>query len=182
MARYAKAILFTWFLSAQGALAASSASVDFSAQISDGSCELTLSDTTLNFGVHLRSKVQDASTVMMLPLTAAIRCSGATSPSLTVTGTPYTMAGLSRPVVFRDADSAASGVGFMVRRDTGGISQSNFYSMDSALANGEPVTLNAIGEATWQNESFLLGLVRAGSLPVTPGTVKAILTFTVAYE
>ncbi|AHG21730.2 hypothetical protein Z042_20555 [Chania multitudinisentens RB-25] len=163
-------------------LAANTASVDFSAQISDGSCELTLSEPHLSYGVHRRSDVQASTTVMLLPLTAGIQCSGATTPTIKVSGVPYTPAPVSRAVIFRDADSAAKGVGFMVRRDTGGITTGNFFNTDAALVNGEAVTLSAVAEETLHSEPFLLGLVRAGNEPVTPGTIKATLTFTVAYE
>lgn len=162
--------------------AADTAAVEFSAQISDGSCDLTLSDTALSYGVHRMSDMQPASTVRVLPLTASIQCNGATTPTLSVSGTTYIPASVPQAVIFRDADSAASGVGFMVRRDTGGINTGNFYNTGAALVNRVPVTLAAVAEQTLHNEPLLLGLVRAGSEPVTPGAVKATLTFKVIYE
>ncbi|CNI73511.1 fimbrial protein [Yersinia intermedia] len=162
--------------------AADTTTVEFSAQISDGSCELTLSETALSYGIYRMTDAQAASTAGLLPLTATIQCSGATIPTLSVSGTAYTSASVPQAVIFRDADSVASGVGFMVRRDTGGITLGNFYDTGAALVNGTPVTLPAVAEQAVYNAPLLLGLVHAGSEPVTPGTVKASLTFKVTYE
>ena len=182
MARLTESVLVVGMLFTGCVQAGESAQVEFSAQISDGSCEMTLSDTSLMYGVHRRTDIQGMSTVMLQPLTAAIRCSGATTPSLSVTGTPYPGFLASRPVVFRDAASEATGVGFMIRRDMGGINDSNFYDESEALANGESVLLSPVGESVWQSEVFLLGLVHAGNEVVTPGVIRATLTFTVSYE
>lgn len=103
---------------------------------------------------------------------------GRPAPTLSVSGTSYTASPVPRAVIFRDADSVADGVGFMVYHDTGGISTGNFYDTRAALANDEPVTLAAIAGETVRNEPQLLGLVRAGSEPITSAT----LTFRVTYE
>lgn len=165
-----------------GAWTADTETVTFRAQISDGSCELTLSETALSYGEHRINDLPPASTASLLPLTAGIRCSGATTPTLSVRGNVYTPGSIPQEVLFRDADSAASGVGFMVRRDTGGITADNFYNPGAALVNGVPFTLSAVAEASVHHEPLLLGLVRAGNAPVTPGIVKATLTFKVIYE
>ncbi|MFC0226307.1 fimbrial protein [Serratia aquatilis] len=163
-------------------LAANTTAVEFRAQISDGSCELMLSETALSYGVHRVSDLQAASTASLLPLTAGIQCSGATTPTLSISGNTYTTASVPQQALFRDADSVASGVGFMVRRDNGGITAGNFYNPSAALVNGVPVTLPAVTEGSVHKEPLLLGLVRAGNEPVTPGIVKATLTFKVTYE
>lgn len=174
--------LLAGFLTPMLLHAADTTSVEFSAQISDGSCEIILSDTGLSYGMHRVSDAQLNSTLRVLPLTAIITCSGPTIPTLTVSGTPLAALPTPRKVIFRDVDSVANGVGFMVRRDTGGLSNSNFYNTDAALANGESVTLAAIPGETMRNEPLLLGLVRVGNESVTPGNIKATLTFRVTYE
>lgn len=174
--------LLACLLPAVWALAADTASVEFSAQISDGSCELTLSETTLSYGIYRVRDLQAARAVSLLPLTASIQCSGATTPTLSVSGTSYSPASVPQAVLFRNTDSVASGVGFMVRRNNGGITLGNFYNLSAALVNDMPVTLPAVTGGSAHNEPLLLGLVRAGNEPVTPGVLKATLTFKVTYE
>lgn len=159
--------------------AADSAVVNFSAQISDGTCDIQLSQSALQFGFYKAIDFQSSAAVAMLPLTATVTCSGATTPKLSVTGTtPYTSS-----AIFRDADSVSTGAGFMVRRDTGGIGLSNFYNESSAISNAASVPLAAISAAEApHNEPFLLGLVRAGNESVTPGAIKATLMFTVSFD
>lgn len=161
------------------AWASDSAVVNFSAQISDGTCDIQLSQHTLQFGVHRAVDFRPVAAVAMLPLAATVICSGATTPKLTVSGnTPY-----SSNAIFRDADSAANGVGFMIQRDSGNIDLESFYNESIAISNNASVTLSPVSSADVpQNEPFLLGLVRAGSEPVTPGTIKSTLTFTVSFD
>ncbi|WP_127959446.1 fimbrial protein [Serratia microhaemolytica] len=182
MAQYAKrqaAIVMASMLLSSNLWAAESAVVNFSAKIFDGTCQIQLSDNTLQFGLHKAMDFQPNGTVAILPLTATVNCSAATTPKLTITGTtPYTS-----NAIFRDADSLANGVGFMVRRDTGSIDLGSFYDEAAALNNNVPVALSPIGTAdTAQDEPFLLGLVRSGTTTVTPGAIKATLTFTVAFD
>lgn len=161
------------------AWASNSAVVNFSAKISDGTCDIQLSQHTLQFGVHRAVDFQPETAVVMLPLAATVTCSGATTPKLTVSGSaPY-----SSNKIFRDADSAANGAGFMIRQDSGNIDLGSFYNESIAIGNNASVPLPLVSSAEVpQNEPFLLGLVRAGSKPVTPGTIKATLTFTVSFD
>ncbi|MGJ5719052.1 fimbrial protein [Morganella sp. B601] len=158
----------------------SSVVVNFSAQISDGTCGIQLSEDTLQFGVYKAIDFQPAKAVAMLPLTATVTCSGPTTPKLTVTGTtPYS----ASPAIFRDADSVADGAGFMVQRDTGSLDLSSFYNESTAINNGTSFSLSPVSAAdTPQPEFFLLGLVRAGSGTVSPGVIKAALMFTVSFD
>ncbi|MGZ9927293.1 fimbrial protein, partial [Escherichia coli] len=76
-----------------------------------------------------------------------------------------------------------TGVGFMVRQDTGDIDLGSFYNPSQAVSNNVSFALSPVGNAgTPHNEPFLLGLVRAGSESVTPGAVKSTLTFTVSFD
>lgn len=159
--------------------AADSASANFSAHISDGSCGIQLSQDTLEYGFYRAIDFQPSSAVAILPLTASVSCSGATTPTFIVTGTtPYVT-----DTVFRDADSVATGVGFMVRRDTGGINLGNFYDEAAAISNNTPIALTPITVAeTAQNEPLLFGLVRARNAVITSGVIKATLTLTVSFD
>ncbi|WP_127960189.1 fimbrial protein [Serratia microhaemolytica] len=181
MVRYAKptaVLLVSAWLTGGQLWAAESVNVDFSANIFDGTCEIQLSDSTIDFGFHRNTAFPASSAVAIRPLIATVNCTSATTPKLTVSGNaPY-----ASQTIFRDADSAANGAGFMVRRDIGGINIGNFYDEAQAISNNVPVSLAPIPEATPQNESFILGLVRAGSNTVTAGTIKATLTFTVAFD
>lgn len=172
-------IMISSILLSTSAWAADSAVVNFSAQISDGTCDIQLSQSALHFGIYKAVDFQTRATVAILPLAATVTCSGATTPKLTVTGiTPYTSS-----AIFRDADSVTTGAGFMVRRDTGSIDLGNFYNESSAINNNASVPLSPVSAAgAPQNEPFLLGLVRAGSETVTPGTIKATLTFNVSFD
>ncbi len=176
------AFMFTILASHPDSRASDSATAEFSALISDGSCELSLSDTMLDFATYRATAIPVAGTAAVRALTANIRCSGATTPTLSVSGPVLLSSTMPRSVIFRDGDSVATGVGFMVRRDTGGINTSNFYNTDAALANGENVTLSAVQGDTVHHESLLIGLVRAGSETVTPGSIKARLTLMMSYE
>lgn len=161
------------------ASASDSVAVNFSAQISDGTCDIQLSQSALRFGFYKAIDFQPSAAVAILPLMAMVSCSGATTPKLTITGTtPYTSS-----AIFRDADSVSTGAGFMVRRDTGGIGVGNFYNESSAISNAVSVPLTTISSAGGLlNEPFLLGLVRAGSEAITPGAIKATLTFAVSFD
>lgn len=175
-------VILTLYLSLQTIWAADTTSAEFSALISDGSCELSLSETTLNFGIHRATEMPISGTVALQPLKAEVRCSSATTPTLSVSGTPLTSSAVPRAVIFRDTGSVSSGVGFMVRRDNGGVNAGNFYDISAAMANDEPVKLPAIQGDTVYSEPLLLGLVRAASEPVMPGSINATLTFRVTYE
>lgn len=172
-------IMMTSTLFSPPTWAADSAVVNFSAQISDGTCDIQLSQSALQFGVLKAVGFRTSPTVAMLPLAATVTCSGATTPRLTVTGTtPY-----NSSAIFRDADSVATGAGFMVRRDTGSIDLGNFYNESIALKNNASVSLSHVSAGrSPQNEPFLLGLVRVGSETVTPGAIKATLTFNVSFD
>ncbi|MEA5217557.1 fimbrial protein [Enterobacter cloacae] len=159
--------------------AADTAVVNFSAQISDGTCDVQLSQSSLQFGIHKVVDFQSGNTVEMLPLTATVTCTGATTPKMSVSGSaPY-----SDGTIFRDPGSVATGVGFMVRQDTGNIDMGAFYNPSQAISNNVSFALSPVGSAgTPHNESFLLGLVKAGSEIVTPGAIKSTLTFTVSFD
>ncbi|WP_127959442.1 fimbrial protein [Serratia microhaemolytica] len=159
--------------------AAESTVVNFAAKIFDGTCQIELSNSVLEFGLHKAIDFKPNSAVAILPLTASVSCSGSTTPKLTVTGsTPY-----SSSAIFRDAESLSTGSGFMVRRNNEAIDLANFYDEAKAINNNVPISLTPIAVAdTVQDESFLLGLVRAGSNNVTPGAIKATLTFSIAFD
>ncbi len=65
-------------LVSSGIQAADTAEVNFTAQISDGTCDVQLSQSSLQFGIHKAVDFQSGATVAMLPLTATVICSGAT--------------------------------------------------------------------------------------------------------
>ncbi len=159
--------------------AADSAAVNFSAQISDGTCGIQLSQSDVQFGYHKAVDFKPSTAVAMLPLTATVTCSGSTTPKLTVAGTtPYTSS-----AVFRDASSVATGAGFMLRPDTGDVDLGTFYNESLAISNNGSVPLSPVNAAdTPKDNPFLLGLVRAGSTTVTAGAIKATLTFTVSFD
>lgn len=182
MVRFAKAlpgVVAVCVMVSPGVRAADAAAVNFSAQISDGTCDVQLSQASLQFGLHKAVDFQSGATVAMLPLTATVTCTGATTPKMSVSGsTPYT-----DNTLFRDPGSVAGGVGFMVRQDTGNIDLGSFYNPAQAVRNNVSFPLSPVGSAgTPQNQPFLLGLVRAGSESVTPGAVKSTLTFTVSFD
>lgn len=171
-------IALTYLISSVS-FASDTATVDFSAVITDGSCDISLSDTRLSFGTHRYvdvSGMTSGTTIKMLPLTANVTCSSASSPILSVAGTTS-----SSPAIFRDADSVSSGVGFMIRRDIGGITTGSFYDEVAAMKVNEPVILNPVGDGQASVEPLLLGLVR-DSDGLSPGLIKASVTFTVLYQ
>lgn len=163
-------------------LASNSAEISFKAKISDGSCDIGLSDSSLSYGIHRASDMKPASAVMILPLYINILCNGNTRPALSVSGSTYKSQQVAEEVFFRDADSVASGVGFMVRKGENGINSSNFYNTDVAFKNQEPIQLSAVLEQEQYHDYLLLGLVRAESDQVTPGIIKATLILRADYE
>lgn len=164
------------------AFASDTADISFEANISDGSCDITLSDTMLSYGVHRATDIEPSSTAAVLPLIVNVLCNANNTPSLSVNGNVYVPSSINQNVIFRDADSGASGVGFMIRRDVGGINNNNFYNTELALKKKEPVSLNAVLGNVSHSEPLQIGLVRAGSESVTPGLIKAVITLRVDYE
>ncbi|WP_300006041.1 fimbrial protein [uncultured Cedecea sp.] len=163
-------------------VASDTAAVSFQAKIGDGSCDIDLSDAALSYGVHRAADIEPASAVRVLPLYINIRCNGNTTPGLSVSGSTYPSSPEAQDVFFRDADSVATGVGFMVRKGESGVNSANFYNPDAAFKNGESIQLPAVSEQDPHSDYLLLGLVRVGSDQVTPGMIKSTLTVRVDYE
>ncbi|VTN28976.1 fimbrial protein [Klebsiella pneumoniae] len=89
-------------LVSSGIQAADTAEVNFTAQISDGTCDVQLSQSSLQFGIHKAVDFQSGATVAMLPLTATVICSGATTPK---------DVGVGQHTVFRQYHFPRSGLG-----------------------------------------------------------------------
>lgn len=184
MARYAnfavQALLASHLIGA--AWAVDNVDVTFTGTILDGTCGLTLSEHQLFFGTHRATDfAANSAVVALLPLTATVTCDETTLPRIGITGTAPN-AGI--PTVFRDG-GGSNGAGFMVRQNTGGLTPATFYNESLAMANGGSMLVSspsAIAANTPYQEHFLLGLVRAQSVPVVPEIIHANLTFTAYFD
>lgn len=175
--------LLTLFMASTGH-AATDTTVYFEAAIINGTCDITLDRKRIDFGILHTADFTAQSTGAVEPVVATVECDNASpGPKITVTGTtPFA----GNDTVFRDAASGATGLGFMVQKDTGTTpSLAGFYNPGTAVSATQPVTLGAVAATTPTPQTFWLGLVREAGTPaasVTGGNVQAKITFNVAFN
>lgn len=156
------------------AIPAWGAKVEFQADITRGTCTVSVPET-LNFGLTLVSDFQGPkSTADVRDLAVGLQCKDFGSkvlgqPSIKVTGT---MEG----DMFRDTSSTAKGVGFMLK-STSIADKTAFYSHAGTVRNGD---LIPILDVNAQEQILSLGFVR-GAGNISNGEAKATLKFEFAY-
>lgn len=160
-------------LSGMSASQAIATSTDIKANITDGSCQISVDNATITFD---RKDVTQftAGAATVLPLGINLNCVGmqGQKPSLSVSGES---SGLSDTRLFRAAGSSAQYVGFMLKKGTL-TSLADFYNAAGTVAPGDKVSIDPVdGDSV---VPFSVGLVRsAGDPMLTAGAVNAKLTF-----
>lgn len=155
------------------AMAASAATTDITANIVDGSCQVSLDSSSLIFDRKDISQFATG-TAQILPLGVNLNCveMQGKAPSLSVTGES---AGLTDSRLFRAASSTAKYAGFMLKKGTL-TSLSDFYNAADTVAPGDTVLISQQDGSSVQ--PFSVGLVRsAGDPMLTQGNVNARITF-----
>ncbi|WP_174333381.1 fimbrial protein [Serratia fonticola] len=160
-------------LSGMSASQAVAAITDIKANITDGSCQISVDNANITFDRKDVSQFT-AGTATVLPLDINLNCVGmqGQAPSLSVSGES---SGLSDTRLFRAASSSAQYVGFMLKKGTL-TSLADFYNASGTVAPGDKVLINPVdGDSV---EAFSVGLVRsAGDSMPTAGAVNAKITF-----
>lgn len=183
MARSIKSWPILACLYAFSSVAVHAATTNFTANIIESSCEVTIPETTITFG---SKSVADfpftMATADLRALNVELNCQGSTgvapslAPYLKVTGEAM---GLSDSRLFRSSSSTASGVGFMLKK--GAFTDSSaFYSADGTVAPGDSVNFTQAEGVTTQQ--FTVGLVRGSDeVTLTAGNISAKISFAIAY-
>ncbi len=163
------------------ALAGQQATVNFDGSIINGSCNISVQNSVIQFGPHKLTSFAPNTAVAVRPVDADIDCTNSTTPSVTVTAAAGTTQFPGTPV-FRGAASTSTGIGFMVRKDiAGGIPVGAFYNAAQAITS-TPVSLAPVVGTTSSTERFILGLVQPPATIATAGTVVAKITLNVHFN
>ncbi|URE79882.1 fimbrial protein [Providencia stuartii] len=160
--------------------AESTAKIDLSASLVDGSCAIELSEKSLDFKPYSVTDFPTAkTTVEIQPITAKVSCEGGnTTPLLSLKGiTPYS----GNNKVF--LDGAPNGTGFMIQRKIKTRGLNDFYNDDALENQGKQVALTPLNSSNQfsSTEYFEIGLVSVENT-VTPDFLKANITFTVLFQ
>lgn len=152
---------------------ASAATTEIKADIIDGICQVSFSNSSIIFTT--KNSLQFAGgTAEVLPLDVNMRCEGTSglTPSLKVSGES---AGVSDQNLFRSASSTAAYAAFMLKKGT--LTDTNgFYSAPNTVAPGDIIALSSDDGSSV--EHFTVGLVQgAGDPPLGNGTVSASINF-----
>lgn len=155
------------------------ATTNFTANIVDGSCEVTVPNSSITFDSKAIYEFPSVmTTVEVRPLIVDLNCEGTEglAPVLNVTGEAV---GLADPQLFRSGGSVAQGVGFMLKEGTF-PSVSGFYTSAGTVAPGDSVAIaQSVGVSS---QIFTVGLVRgANEAPPTAGAINAKISFSFAY-
>ncbi len=157
------------------------ATVNFDGSIINGSCNISVQNSIINFGPHKLTSFAPGTAVAVRPVDADIDCTGSTTPSVTVTAAAGTTQFPGAPV-FRGAASTSTGLGFMVRKEiAGGIPVGSFYNAAQAITS-TPVMLTPVAGTATSTERFILGLVQPPATVATAGTVVAKITLNVHFN
>lgn len=170
------------------ACAADDKLVTFSADISNGTCNVSVSPAELMFPSVNKGKFAAAgTTAQILPLKLTVtQCAGLgggeRQASVKVTGS---MASFDANL-FRDVGSDATGVGVMLRSGLYSGDLGQFYDVKAALKNGDvtsvPVVKGGVPPDN-TNMDYSVGLTNGnGSEVVSSGDVMATLHFTFLYQ
>lgn len=162
-----------------GSIPAHAATTNVTANITDGSCEVIIPNSTLTFDNKMAYEFSFAmKTVELQQINIELNCVGTAgaAPVLNITGDSV---GLADTRLFRSGNSEAKGVGFMLKE--GKVSDlSGFYTASGTVAPGGAVNISqAEGIST---QEFTVGLVRGADEAIpTVGAIRAKISFTFAY-
>lgn len=180
--RKGMSLLAALLLGGAAALPAQAVTLNFSANLTTGTCTFNLDKSALNLGVFSPRELQPATLAGAQPFTLAVTaCSGTAlnlTPVVNITGDGVTQDGRW---LFRAADSAVSGgVGVMLVKS----SVPPTYSA-TEVKNNEDIALAAKGvNPADQSLTFYAGMTCGSSgcanLPV--GTLTARVLFQLAYR
>ncbi|WP_159566163.1 fimbrial protein [Budvicia diplopodorum] len=168
-----------------GIVPAQAITLNYSAQINQGTCQISLDQTTLSLGTVMLSSLRGNTLVAARPFTLQVRACGdflsGQTPAIKITGQGMTLSG---KWVFRSSvDSVAQGVGIMV-------AQSNTPALYSqtAIADGDYINLASVDliptDADFQ---FFAGITCGSSSDCTsanvqPGRITARIVFDFVYR
>lgn len=165
----------------------SESGVNFSAIISNGTCEISASSPSITFlsiAENAFSRPKQTSEIQPLVLTLE-QChglgGGGAHASIRVDGNMATY----DPHLFRDADSSAKGVGIMVRAEKYTGSVDDFYNPDAAVLAGQYTHEQQAGvvPADGTQLDYSVGFTNGNGLEgVSPGALKATLQFMFLYH
>lgn len=172
-----------WFalacLSSFSSMVAHAATTDFTANITDGSCEVTIPNSTITFNTKAVPAFSSAMTAVELHhVNVELDCvnTAGFAPVLQVTGESI---GLSDARLFRSGSSDAQGVGFMLKAGTV-TDLSGFYTASGTLGPGDSVKISQ--DEGVSTQAFTVGLVRGADEAIPRGgAVRAKITFAFAY-
>lgn len=155
------------------------ATTQITANISDGSCEVTIPNGNLTFDNKRASEFSSAMTTVELHhLNVELSCAGTAgiAPVLNVTGES---AGLADARLFRSASSEAKGVGFMLKQGTL-TDLPGFYTANGTVAPGDSVSISQ--DNGMSTQPFTVGLVRGKDEAIpSAGAISGKISFTFAY-
>lgn len=152
---------------------ASAATTEIKADIVDGICQVSFSNSSIIFTTK-NSQQFSSGTAEILPLDVNLRCEGTSglTPSLKVSGESV---GISDTNLFRSANSTAAYAAFMLKKGTL-TDATSFYAAPNTVAPGDIITLTT--DEGNSVEHFTVGLVQgAGDPPIGNGTVSASINF-----
>lgn len=151
----------------------SAATTEIKADIVDGTCQVSLSNASINFDPTNSTRFV-AKTAEIRPLAVNLDCINMVglSPSLSVTGES---SGLTDTRLFRAASSTANYVGFMLKK--GEVTDlSGFYNAEGTVEPGDVLAIEKEDGSSVQQ--FSVGLVHgAGDPMISSGSVNAHVTF-----
>lgn len=145
---------------------------DIKANIADGSCQVSLDQTSISFSNQNTTQFATG-TAQILPLAVTLDCTSmqGQTPALSVTGES---SGLNDAQLFRAASSTAKYAGFMLKKGTL-TNLSDFYNAAGTVAPDDTVTVTGDNSAL---QLFSVGLVHSNGDPMpTAGAVSARITF-----
>jgi type 1 fimbria pilin len=167
----APAMLF--FSSGMLANTVKAATTEISADITDGTCQVSLDSSSITFDKRDPSQFATG-TAEIRPLAVNLNCENMAglSPALKVTGES---SGVNDTRLFRDASSTANHVGFMLKK--GDLTNlSTFYNAAGTVTPGDVLPIKPIDGHSVQQ--FSVGLVHSTKDPMPAnGAVNAKITF-----
>lgn len=156
---------------------ARAATTEITADIIDGACNISFSDTELVFATK-RSPQFSTGTAEVQPLNVNVNCTGLSGlkPSLKVSGDS---SGVTDKRLFRSASSTADSAAFMLKKGTV-TDLADFYTAPDTVSPGDVISIDKSEGEVLQH--FTVGLVRgAGDPQIGGGTVNAKINFAVVY-
>lgn len=137
------------------------ATTEISADIADGTCQVSLDSSRITFNKRDPSQFSTG-TAEIRPLAVNLNCENMAglSPALKVTGES---SGVNDARLFRDKSSTASHVGFMLKKGNA-TNLSTFYNAAGTVIPGDVLPITPIDGSSMQQ--FSVGLVHSASDPM----------------